>query len=97
MQVALGPDGVVVIAGRLDATQCAAAEAVLSRVKGKVSIDCAGLDYIASAGLGLFLKTHKRLLGEGGGLRLRGASRSLRELLSYSGLDRKSTRLNSSH
>lgn len=87
MQATVGPDGTVVITGRLDATQCAAAEAVLSRMKGTVTIDCAGLDYIASAGLGLLLKTHKRLVGEGGGIRLRGASRSLRELLSFSGFD----------
>ena len=32
---------------------------------GVVTLDCRGLEYISSAGLGVLLKTHKRLLGVG--------------------------------
>ena len=52
-----------------------------------MTIDCAGLDYIASAGLVLLLKTQKRLMGAGGGIRLRGLSRSTREIFVFSRFD----------
>ena len=75
------------ISGRLDATQAAAAQAYLDRLGGVVTIDCARLDYLSSAGLGVFLKTHKRLLGAGGRLRLTAVSRHLQDIFSYSGFD----------
>lgn len=87
MNIDWGPDGAVMLSGRLDATQIPAAEAFLTEVQGKVTIDCAGLDYIASAGLGLLLKTQKRLMGSGGGIRLRGLSRATREIFVFSGFD----------
>ena len=61
-----GGETPVVLSGRLDATQAAAAQAYLDRLQGVVTLDCSGLQYLSSAGLGVFLKTHKRLLGAGG-------------------------------
>lgn len=87
MKIEWGADGAVMLSGRLDATQIPAAEAFLAKAHGKVTIDCSGLDYIASAGLGLLLKTQKRLMGAGGGIRLRGLSRSTREIFVFSGFD----------
>ena len=55
-----GADGVVVISGRLDASQCPAAQKFLEHVEGTVTLDCRGLEYISSAGLGVLLKTQKR-------------------------------------
>ena len=60
------------IAGRLDAAQCPAAQAFLDKVQGTVTLDCSALEYISSAGLGVLLKTQKRLLAAGGKLRLDG-------------------------
>ena len=74
-----GAPGTVRIAGRLDAAQCPAAQAFLDKVSGTVTLDCAGL--------GLLLKTQKRLMSSGGKLRLAGVSRHLRDILQYSGFD----------
>ena len=77
----------VVIAGRLDAAQCAAAQAFLEHVEGTVTLDCRGLEYISSAGLGVLLKTQKRLTASAGKLRLVGVSHHLLDIFRYSGFD----------
>jgi len=82
-----GPTGTVVISGRLDAAQAAAAQAFLDKVEGTVTVDCSGLEYISSAGLGVLLKTQKRLLASGGKLRLSGVNRHLQDIFGYSGFD----------
>src|SRR5512135_3052179 len=82
-----GTDGSVLIVGRLDAAQAPAAQSFLDRVTGNVDLDCAGLEYISSAGLGVLLKTQKRLLAASGRLRLRGVSSHVRDILVYSGFD----------
>jgi anti-sigma B factor antagonist len=82
-----GPAGVVIARGRLDAAQSAVAQAFLDTVQGNVALDCGGLEYISSAGLGVLLKTQKRLLGEGGKLRLTGVNRHLQDIFGYSGFD----------
>jgi anti-sigma B factor antagonist len=82
-----GPDGGVLIAGRLDAAQCPAAQSFLDKVEGTVTLDCSRLEYISSAGLGVLLKTQKRLLAKGGKVRLSGVSSHLRDIFIYSGFD----------
>lgn len=82
-----GPGGIVVVAGRLDAAQASTAQTFLDGVEGTVTLDCARLEYISSAGLGVLLKTQKRLLGSGGKLRLAGLSPHLRDIFVYSGFD----------
>jgi anti-sigma B factor antagonist len=81
------PDGAVTIAGRFDAAQAEAAQAFLDRIAGRVTLDCTRLEYISSAGLGVLLKTQKRLAAQGGGVRLAGVSRHVRDILQYSGFD----------
>ena len=80
-------NGAVRVIGRLDAAQAATAQAFLDRQAGRVDVDCSGLEYISSAGLGVLLKTQKRLMASGGGLRLRGVSRHVRDIFVYSGFD----------
>jgi anti-sigma B factor antagonist len=82
-----GPTGSVVVIGRLDAAAAPAAQAFLDKVEGTATLDCSGLDYISSAGLGVLLKTQKRLLAAGGKLRLAGVNRHLRDIFGYSGFD----------
>jgi len=79
--------GVVVLAGRLDAAQSPSLQAYLDKLQGEVTLQCAKLDYISSAGLGVLLKTQKRLLPAGGKLRITGASRHLQDIFQYSGFD----------
>jgi anti-anti-sigma factor len=87
LAIDFGADGKVVIAGRLDAAQCAAAQAFLDGVRGAVTLDCSRLEYISSAGLGVLLKTQKRLLAAGGRLRLTGVNRHIQDIFMYSGFD----------
>jgi len=87
LTIETGPDGVIVVAGRLDAAQAQAAQTFLDGVAGTATLDCARLEYISSAGLGVLLKTQKRLLGSGGKLRLAGLSPHLRDIFVYSGFD----------
>ena len=82
-----GDDGVVIVAGRLDAAQAAAAQTFLDGVQGTVTLDMSRLEYISSAGLGVLLKTQKRLLGGSGKLRLAGVGKHLRDIFVYSGFD----------
>lgn len=87
LKIGFGPDGAVIIAGRLDAAQSPAAQSFLDGVSGLVTMDCNKLDYISSAGLGVFLKTQKRLMASAGKLRLVGVSRHLQDIFQYSGFD----------
>lgn len=82
-----GQDGAVVLAGRLDAAQAPAAQSFLDGIQGAVTLDCTQLEYISSAGLGVLLKTQKRLLGAAGKLRLAGLKPHLRDVFVYSGFD----------
>ena len=81
-------DGVVRLAGRLDAAQCPAAQTFLDAVQGVVTLDCSALEYISSAGLGLLLKTQKRLLAAAGKLRITGLNAHIRDIFRYSGFDK---------
>jgi anti-sigma B factor antagonist len=83
-----GANDAVVLAGRLDAAHAPAAQQFLDRVSGSVTLECSHLEYISSAGLGVLLKTQKRLLRDGGRLRLVGASRHLCDIFQFSGLDK---------
>ena len=88
LAIDFGAEGVVVISGRLDAAQSPAAQAFLDAVKGPCTLDCTRLEYISSAGLGVLLKTQKRLMASNGKLKLTGLSRHLRDIFQYSGFDR---------
>ncbi len=87
LAIDFGTQGQVIISGRLDAAQCAIAQSFLDRVQGPVTLDCSRLEYISSAGLGVLLKTQKRLSASQGKLRLAGVNRHLRDIFRYSGFD----------
>ena len=82
-----GQDGAVVLTGRLDAAQSPAAQSFLDKVHGTVTLDCGQLEYISSAGLGVLLKTQKRLMASSGKLRIVGLKPHLRDIFTYSGFD----------
>jgi anti-sigma B factor antagonist len=88
LTIDFGPNDVVVMVGRLDAAQAPAAQAFLDQIQGTVTLDCGGLEYISSAGLGVLLKTQKRLMGSAGKLRLSGVNRHLQDIFAYSGFDK---------
>ena len=86
--IQLGPAGEVVMAGRLDATQCDAALEFLSRLPEPRVIDLARLDYIASAGLRIFLLTQKRIKASGAGLKLINVAPQVHDIFRYAGFDK---------
>lgn len=81
--------GHVAVAGRLDAAQAVKAQEFLDNViASQCVIDMAELEYISSAGLGVLLRTHKRLMADGQGLRLVNVNSHINDIFSYSGFDR---------
>ena len=80
-------DGEVMLAGRLDASQVDVADAVFSRLKMTTKVNFQGLDYISSAGLGILLKTQKRLGETGQGLVLTKMNKLVRDVFRIARFD----------
>jgi anti-anti-sigma factor len=87
-EILLAEDGSVVMEGRLDAAQAVKAQAFLDNVAGQCVLDLGKLEYVSSAGLGVLLKTHKRLMGTGNGVRLINVSHHIHDIFRYSGFDK---------
>jgi anti-sigma B factor antagonist len=87
-EIRLGDEGEVVMSGRLDAAQCDKALQFLDAVPTPRVVDLAALEYISSAGLGVLLKTQKRVMAGGQGLRLVNANKHIRDIFKYAGFDR---------
>ena len=86
-EIELRSPGDVVARGRLDAAQSDKAEAFLDEVEGEFVIDLSELEYISSSGLGVLLKTHKRLNSAGSGLKLVHVNKHINDIFRYSGFD----------
>ena len=80
--------GRVNISGRLDAANSEHAQKFLDGIAAGCEIDMAGLEYVSSAGLGVLLKTHKRLMAGGSGLVLLNVSKHINDIFRYSGFDK---------
>jgi anti-sigma B factor antagonist len=87
LEISTGGDGSVRLRGRLDAVQAERQADAFGVLTGSVTLDCAELDYISSAGLGLLFGTHKRLSTGGGGLRLINLKPHIRELFAIAQFD----------
>jgi len=81
-------EGNVEVSGRLDAANAETALLFLNKAQGPCVIDMGQLEYISSAGLGVLLKTHKRLMGHGKGLKLVRVSPHINDIFTYSGFDK---------
>jgi len=87
-EIKLAADGTVVLEGRLDAAQAVKAQSFLDKVEGPCVLDLGKLEYVSSAGLGVMLKTHKRLMGSGSGIKLINVSHHIHDIFRYSGFDK---------
>jgi anti-anti-sigma factor len=87
LDIRMGDNGEIVLSGRFDASQASSAEAFLDGVAEARVIDIKGLEYISSAGLGVLLKTQKRLMKSGKGLVLVNASKHIFDIFHFSGFD----------
>lgn len=87
-EIEMVDDGIVSLDGRLDAAQAVKAQSFLDRIEGKCVLDMAKLAYISSAGLGVLLKTHKRLMASGSGVKLINVNNHIHDIFRYSGFDK---------
>jgi anti-anti-sigma factor len=87
-EIRLGEQGEIIMSGRLDAAQCDKALQFMDGVPAPRVVDLAGLDYVSSAGLGVLLKTQKRAMVSGQGLRLINANKHIRDIFKYAGFER---------
>ncbi len=84
-EIELGSGGEVACRGRLDAAQCKKAESFLDGLDGAATLDFKQLEYISSAGLGILLKTQKRLAASGAGLKIINVNNHIHDVFRYSG------------
>jgi anti-sigma B factor antagonist len=87
-EIGQNESGDVLISGRLDAAKAAVAQEFLDNISGPCVVDLSELDYISSAGLGVLLRTHKRLMAQDRGLELINVNSHINEIFSYSGFDK---------
>ncbi|HRP34738.1 MAG TPA: STAS domain-containing protein [Gammaproteobacteria bacterium] len=81
-------EGRIVISGRLDASQARRAQEFIDGIENPREFDLARLEYISSAGLGILLRTQKRVMSQGGALRLVNVGNHIRDVFRYSGFDK---------
>ena len=81
-------NGNVAVSGRLDAAQAARAQEFLDTVSDRCVLDLAELEYISSAGLGVLLRTHKRMMSGNSGLELVNVNKHIADIFRYSGFDK---------
>ena len=87
-EIEFNDSGAVAVSGRLDAAQAARAQEFLDRVGDQFVLDLSGLEYISSAGLGVLLRTHKRLMSGEAGLELVNVNKHIADIFRYSGFDK---------
>lgn len=79
--------GAVTMSGWLDASHTHEAEAVLDALGTTTRIDMKDLEYISSAGLGVLLKTQKRLKAAGHALVLFNLKKMVRDVFRLARFD----------
>ena len=85
-EIGYGESGEIVVSGRFDAAQEQKAGAVFDALQEPVTVDLEALDYISSLGLGVLLKTQRRLRTEHGqGLKLINVNPHINEILQCAG------------
>ena len=86
LDIRLEADGVVILTGRLDASESDHALEELNKLSGPVTLECSGLEYISSAGISVIMQTYKRLTAQGLPLRFTGLAPRVRNVFVYAGL-----------
>jgi anti-anti-sigma factor len=87
-EIGIGEAGVVLFRGRLDTAQADTAREYVSANPDIAKFDFAELEYISSAGLGVLLLVHKRLMRSGGALKLINVNKHIKDVFHYSGFDK---------
>ena len=79
-------EGEIALCGRLDAAEAEKALETLRAISASTTADCSELEYISSAGIGVIVETHKRLLDAGQSLKLVNLTPRVRNVFTYAGL-----------
>ena len=85
--ISVDDNGEVLLSGRFDASQVGHASEVFDQVTETCRVNFKDLDYISSAGLGVLLKTQKRLGTAGNGLVLRNMNKLVRDVFRIARFD----------
>lgn len=88
LKVELANKSTIVLTGRFDASQVSHADPVFDSLEGDSVLDCKGLDYVSSAGIGVILGTYKRLHEAGASFRMVNVNEHIRQVFRYAGLDK---------
>lgn len=88
LQIETADRSTVLLSGRFDATQVQKAESVLEEIEGDCILDCRGLEYISSAGIGVILATFKRLHDRSASFKMTNVNQEIRQVFRYAGLDK---------
>lgn len=85
--IARGERGEIILGGRFDASRVDEANAVFDHLTATTRVNFSGLEYISSAGLGVLLKTQKRLAGTGQALILYNMNKLIRDVFRIARFD----------
>lgn len=77
----------IVLSGRFDASQTEKAATIFNEINKSCIVNLKDLDYISSTGLGVLLKTQKRLNDIENELTLKNLNNHIQEIFKYSGFD----------
>jgi anti-sigma B factor antagonist len=88
LKIELANKSTVVLTGRFDASQVSQADPIFESLEGNSIVDCKGLDYVSSAGIGVILGTYKRLHDGGFALKMINVNDHIRQVFRYAGLDK---------
>ena len=86
-EIDYGDNGEVIYSGRLDASQCTKAQSFMDEIADTRTLDFSRLEYISSAGLGILLKTQKRLAASGAALKITNVNNHIYDVFRYSGFN----------
>jgi anti-anti-sigma factor len=86
LEIKYGEGGDLVLTGRFDASEADKASRMFDSLTEPTVVDLSGLEYISSLGLGVLLKTQKRLRkASGSGLKLVRVHPHVNDIFMYSG------------
>ena len=80
--------GTIQMSGMIDSSHAEAVREFFKEVEGSCTIDCAGLEFISSAGLGILMATYKRLSAKGETIKLVHVQGTVRKIFLLARFDR---------
>lgn len=84
----MGPDNVIHLYGKLDASQVDKAKEVFKNIDSPYIVDFENLEYISSVGIGALLEVYQRLNQQGKKLKLINMNKNISNVFYYAGFSR---------